>query len=389
MMPFKTALRRHSMIRDALEETGASEAVAQEFWEALSNNRAETPHAIAVEDTTPDQYSVLLSVEDIPAAFAVACQLRVFGATLPTDPHQCRTKAYQGWEEFRKIADAAGDRQRGTGCDNAAAWPLFKAFESELNDEQKEQLRAVSDLAGRMLVALKGAMEKRVKDVPEEVTGVKLGNQFDQLAPAEYARLANPALRTELIGRVVRNRATVIEREGSEQKSRGPMVYLIDSSGSMEGQRDIWAKSVMTALTRLAWQDKRDCAAIHFSTATKVHKLKVNDHKSLGRAQSLFLDGGTNMGTAIEVGCETVQELAREGIAGADLVLISDGQVPDHQVQGPIAQMERQGIRLHTVAIGATFRTGSPLRTHATTYKEISDADSTNANTAASLVSAL
>jgi uncharacterized protein YegL len=389
MMTFQMALRRHAMLTDALEETGASEQLGQQFWDALTNSRADTAPAIAVEDTTPNEYSVLLCVEDIPAAFAVACQLRAFGPNPPTAPHACRELARKGWEEFRKIADAAGDRQRGTGCDLAASWPLFKAFDGDLDEQAQERLRQVSDLAGRMLVALKGAIAKRVINVPEEVVGVKLGNQFDQLAPSEYARLAHPVLRTELIGRVIRHRATVIEREGTEQKAHGPMVFLIDSSGSMEGQRDTWAKAVMTALTRLAWQDKRDCAAVHFSTATKVHVLKVGDHKSLVRAQSLFLDGGTAMGTAIRVGCETVQELAREGISGADLVLISDGQVPDQQVEGPIAQMERQGIRLHTVAIGTTFRSDSPLRTRAAIYQEIGDGDANNANTATELVSAL
>lgn len=377
MMTFKTAMKRHAMLRGPVQNHGA-EALASEFWDAVTRSQADSPAAIAVEDTTPTEYAVLLTVEDIPAAFAVACHVRAFGANPPSDPHRCRELARRGWDEFRKIADAAGDRQRGTGCDLSDAWPLFKQFQDAPIDQ--DHLRRISDLAGRMIVALKGALEKRVVDVPDEVKGVKLGNQFDQLVPAEYARLANPVLRTELIGRVVRHRANVLEREGEEQKARGPMVFLSDESGSMEGQEDVWAKAAMTALTRLAWEDKRPCACVHFSTATKVHKLLPGDHRALVRAQTLFLDGGTDTGRAITVGLDTVAELAKEGITGADLVLISDGRVPDSQVTGPLDRMEREGVRLWSIDIGGHFREGSPLRTRASGYQVVDHSSLNDAN---------
>jgi len=385
MMTFKTAMRRHAMLRGPVQDHGA-EAVASEFWDAITRSQSDSPAAIAVEDTTPTEYAVLLTVEDIPAAFAVACQVRAFGANPPSDPHRCRQLARQGWDEFRAIADAAGDRQRGTGCDLSDAWPLFKAFDGAGVDQ--DQLRAISDLAGRMVVALKGALEKRVTDVPDEVKGVKLGNQFDQLVPAEYARLANKTLRTELIGRVVRHRANVVEREGEEQKAKGPMVFLLDESGSMEGERDVWAKAAMTALTRLAWEDKRPCAVVHFSSATKIHKLLPGDHRSLVRAQTLFLDGGTDMGTAIDVGLDTVAELAKEGIKGADLVLISDGQVPRRQVTGPLDRMDREGVRLWTVAIGGHFRDDHPCRERASGYQMVDETRINDANSVTAIANA-
>jgi uncharacterized protein with von Willebrand factor type A (vWA) domain len=102
----------------------------------------------------------------------------------------------------------------------------------------------------------------------------------------------------------------------------------------------------------------------------------------------LFLDGGTDMGRALTVGLDTVQELAKEGIKGADLVLISDGRVPNHQVTGPLDRMEREGVRLWSIDIGGHFRDGSPLRTRAAGYQVVDHSSLKDANSVTGIAKA-
>jgi len=377
MISFKQAVRRHSFFREVADPDLAT---AEQAWSGVTGKPSAGGPTIlvdAIADTTPIEYATLLAIEDIPAAFASAEMLGARDRWIasnghePATPREARLVAHAGWAEFRKIADQGGWIEHGLGADMSGSWPVARAIQKKEVDAAK--VRRISDLAGRMFKALKGARAKRVEDIPEEVVGVTTGPDFPALLPSEYAMLATDPTRKELFRRLFARETQQFERAGRDKKARGPMVIALDESGSMSGDREIWSKAAMTALTRLAWEDKRPVVVTHFSTATKAVRLNPGDYLGLVKAQDYFLDGGTDIGTALEVSLDEVQALERAGVKGADVVLVSDGGDAGYRIDSAIAAMEKQNVRLWSVAIECEFF--GALRERAAEYIHLTDDD--------------
>jgi uncharacterized protein with von Willebrand factor type A (vWA) domain len=219
--------------------------------------------------------------------------------------------------------------------------------------------------------------------VPEEIVGVTTGGDVQSLLPGEYAMLAMPATRMEASRRLLGRETQQYQKSGVEKMARGPLAIVLDESGSMtdldpEGGRNTWAKAAATALTRLAWEHKRDVVWVHFSVATRVSVLKPGDHKALLRAQTSFLDGGTDIGAALDVAGDEIQALAKRGHKGADAVLISDGgneqsSRTSYRLDRALDGLNALGARLFSVAIQVPFV--GPLKDRAARYVHLSDRD--------------
>ena len=57
------------------------------------------------------------------------------------------------------------------------------------------------------------------------------------------------------------------ELRGTEKVARGAIICMIDSSGSMMGAKETWAKAVAIALLNIANQQNRDFYGMIFSSA--------------------------------------------------------------------------------------------------------------------------
>jgi Mg-chelatase subunit ChlD len=378
MLSFIQAKRRHDMLAGRI--TPENEPLAVEVYAGVTGHGSTGALiTLAVADTTPTEYAVLLATEDIPAAFATACHLDALADAgvpprVPSSPHAARKIAEEGWRRFRVLADQGGHIQHGTGANLAESWEGIKVVDDLKPDPEK--IRRIALLAGRMYAALKGAKDRRVHGIPEEIIGTEAGGDIAILLPQEYAMLATDPTKRHLFEQLSKRRALQFERAGREKKARGPLVIALDESGSMEGARNEWAKAAMTALTRIAWEEKRPVVVLHFSTATKARILKPRDVGKLVRAQATFLDGGTNIGRALMVGVDEVKNLAALGHSGADVVLISDGQDAGSSVGQALADMRQAGTRLWSIAIDVPFH--GALRDEASQYIHLTDADMTS-----------
>jgi hypothetical protein len=356
MLNFITARRRHAMFAQAINDFG-DEAQAASIWlGVVGTGQGGDDYSQAVADTTPTMLSTLVASDDIAAAFATSLHMKMLKSLpkQPQTPPDCRMVAHAAWKEFLDIL--SGEREHDTGGDDSWALPFLKKPDDEKVDNAK--LREIAVMAGRMYSMLRGAKTNRVKDIPEEVVGVELGCNITGLTPDEYALwIAGMGPQADLLLRLSENRATQWETEGYDVKGRGPIVIALDESGSMDGQPDTWAKAAMTALTRIAWEDRRPVKVVHFSTATRVHDLNPGASSMLRKAQLTFLDGGTHIGVALQAAAEEVVEWASFGVRNADVVLISDGgdRAPAGSLEKAVDAMLGTGARLFSVAIGTHF----------------------------------
>ena len=374
MLSFKQAKRRHAMVAGRV--TDANDALADDIYSGVTGVGvgAGSMITLAVADTQPMAYAVLLATDDIAAAFATVALLETFESSrVPRSPNEARRIASAGWKNFERLVERAQNVQHGLGggADLDIGWQALKEVQQLKPDEAK--MRRIAELAGRMYQALRGAKDKRVKGIPEEVIGTELGGDIANLLPQEYALLGTDPTKRHLFQQLSQRRALQFERAGSEKKGRGPLVIASDESGSMSGDRDEWAKASMTALTRIAWEEKRPVVVVHFSTATKVHVCKPGDVVNVLRAQHTFLNGGTEIGRALMVGVDEVKNLAAMGHKGADVVLVSDGGDAGGTIDQALEEMRVAGTRLWSIAIDMPFV--GPLRDRASEYVHLSNED--------------
>lgn len=359
MITYRQAKRRHAMLKHAIVESDARDIAEQLYAGVTGVGPTDTPLVHAVADTTPREYAALVMSDDIAAAFACASMAEAFGAERPREPHELRKLAHRGWAIFAHHAEHAADVQRAAGADLSSAWPILQRVTELKPDPAK--MRRIAELAGRMLVALRGVRERRAANQPEEIVGVERGANIPALLPTEYALLGLAVTEREGYRRIAEETAEQYEKRGSERKTRGPLVLVVDESGSMMAPgheaRNDWAKAAGVALTRIAWEDKRPVVWVHFSVATRVQVLMPADYAGLTEAQTSFLDGGTDIRTALDVAGDEVETLAARGFEGGDVVLISDGNASE--AAGPlepaIDAIERRGSRLWGVAIEASW----------------------------------
>ena len=112
-------------------------------------------------------------------------------------------------------------------------------------------------------------------------------------------------------------------------KEQGPIVMLLDSSGSMSsGDADVWAAAVCLAFLEIAHKQRRAFAIVHFGDSV----LRVDEFKAgnaeverIIEAVSFFAaDGGTNFVKPLDKAVEIINK--NSTFTDADIVMITDGQ---------------------------------------------------------------
>src|SRR5262249_44169877 len=120
--------------------------------------------------------------------------------------------------------------------------PSLQAFTAELGRHREAALWAVKQ---------PGAYD------PQEAIGVTTGSDPGLLLESELAFLADPDLEDLVYLALAQEEALVYEFSGRTPSGLGPFIVLTDISGSMEGQKERWAKAFIIAAIWLAAREKR------------------------------------------------------------------------------------------------------------------------------------
>jgi uncharacterized protein with von Willebrand factor type A (vWA) domain len=140
----------------------------------------------------------------------------------------------------------------------------------------------------------------------------------------------------------------------------------------MHGVRNTWAKAAAVALSRVASEEGRPVAVVHYSTSVKVQPLRPGDDAALLAMVSHFLSGGTAIGLALREGVQQVKALEQRGQRGADIVLVTDGIDGDVAAQtAAVDEALAMQARLWTVAIECDIPETSTLRARASQYTRL------------------
>ena len=186
------------------------------------------------------------------------------------------------------------------------------------------RLKQIALLAGRFKRIAASKRRSRVRHGADELADIEQGADLGRLLPSELLKLSLPKLRAPFMRSYVERATIQYQLVGNEPLGKGPLVVLLDKSGSMDGPRDVWATAVALALLDQAQCERRTFALLGFEARVKFEAV-VKPSEALPE-DGLFVScgGGTEIAVAVSRGLEIIRTHPG-ALKKADLVLVTDG----------------------------------------------------------------
>lgn len=216
-------------------------------------------------------------------------------------------------------------------------------------------LFAIAEAVGRIVRDMRFKRARRIVGGNEEVVDVELGNDLPRLFVSELAKLMDEDLELDFYRRFYERGLLEYSKIGSAEAGKGPLVCVMDGSGSMSGQKNVWARALALALLHICRREKRDFHAVEFShSETEQWSFPFSagiDPEVVARMAGHFFGGGTDITLGLEVAEGTINSAPK--FSKADVVLLSDGidwfEEDDRRLR---EFFESEGIRVHGIMLG-------------------------------------
>lgn len=261
-----------------------------------------------------------------------------------------RIASEAGQEKANEVSQAmAGWGQEAVG--DLSRMPIEQRL-NLLNQLLTPRFFALARLIGRMRSIARQRQRDRIEHRRDEIHSITLGRDLGRVLPYEIAMLKNPDRRFDFFRRYTEGQLLQYDLRAREPMERGPMIVLVDKSGSMGvgGAMDR-ASAVALALADTASRQKRQAAVIHFDT--KVHQTEElkpgeRDIQKMIRICNVGPSGDTLYDPVFIVAMDMSQ---RSEYKRADVVLITDGICELGMLAAVLDWKKRTGTRIWSVLI--------------------------------------
>lgn len=280
---------------------------------------------------------------------------------------QNKAKELQNNEELKQIINELG-RLEST-CKQESNTDIAQAFERVFAERLVE-------------------FKSKVADIPNETRGIKLSGEIERMLPSEagllgnsqlkdlwYAKFAEKQLITyRLEGTTTTTKIQKIEAEiptfqGSE---KGPILALIDTSGSMSGFPTHIAKAIVLRMCQVAFREQRELLLGQFGSVGEIeeYRLEMNPNGLMKLCEFLENDfgGGTDINGPIK---KVLPYLRQETWQTADIVIVSDGEfgVYDDTLRQLNEARQKHNVRVTGILIGNNDQSFQQLTDKSRLYK--------------------
>jgi Mg-chelatase subunit ChlD len=251
----------------------------------------------------------------------------------PKPPENLRRSAGTGCEkasaavdELRETMEGLADvgLMAGTGTAMGGLLPAKEIRKLAARLKADARLKQIALLAGRFKRIAASKRRQRYRHGADEITDVEMGADLGRLLPSELVKLTNPRLRAAFMRSFVERTAMQYQLVGNEPLGKGPLVVLLDKSGSMDGPRDVWATALTLALLDQAHRERRVFALLAFDYHVKFEAIVKPGEPLPEKALFTACAGGTDIATAMLRGL-TIIGTNEGAMKKADIVLITDG----------------------------------------------------------------
>ena len=251
---------------------------------------------------------------------------------------------------------------------------------SEILEQQKE-LQELANLLGKYRRAETELEEEEFENIEiinkfrvnhsgkSELIGITESNDLNHLLPTELALFSDLATESIFFKRYAEKklqsyefiskqkdyetRKTIETRQKEKELDKGPFILAIDTSGSMHGQPEHFAKVIAFAITKIALKEKRKAFLISFSTGIEKFEL-TNINNSLPKLiefLQMSFYGGTDATEAVK---EAINQMQTENYKKADLLIITDGIFSNlnKSTLTTVSTLKEEGNKFNSLIIG-------------------------------------
>lgn len=270
----------------------------------------------------------------------------------------------------RAVRLAAGEAaaEAADAADAAAGWGLSPGEMSRTDPAARRELaelistdrmRRIAELVGRMRNMIWGEQSIRFDQGPDEVHDVILSNDLRHITSAELVNMAVPELTDMFWMRYATKSLLCYDLRSTRRDAKGGIVYVEDSSLSMEGERELNARATGIALLDIAIRQNRKFTAIVFSGPGSFtiydFDLATRDTAKMLDYASLTIGGGTEFTGPLDAAVASLDaDRAATGRADGDIVFATDGEceVSDKWLAAFDASRARLGFTCYGLNIG-------------------------------------
>lgn len=216
------------------------------------------------------------------------------------------------------------------------------------------RFKKIAQLIGRLRNLARAKQGGSLKHLRDEFHSITIGDDLGRVLPVEFAALSGPLRKLDFLRRLQERKLLEYEVRPIQREGKGPVICLIDASGSMYGNPIEWAAAVGLALMDTARRQKRDFAAVYFDTQI-LAEFRFERGKAPPDEIFRFATVGANGGTDYEVPLSWALDVQAESpFRNADIVMISDGEcaVSDEFYTRLMSAKKERGVRIMSILIG-------------------------------------
>jgi uncharacterized protein with von Willebrand factor type A (vWA) domain len=277
----------------------------------------------------------------------------------PTDQVSARVR-----ELLRRATEKLGEVQAfveawGSDPGEIARLSLEESFALAERVERSPGLQRIAELAGRVKRLALTCHAQRVRHGTDEIVSIETGSSLERVLPQELVSLRHPVLRRDFLRRFSEGALLQYELSGRETLGRGPLIVCLDSSQSMAGDREAWAKAVALGLLEIARRERRDFGLVHFGSKRECEVFRFERGAAPPRdvldAFAFSFRGGTDFERPLS---EALALIEGGGLSRADVIFVTDGacSVSQEFLHEFKRTRERLGFRVFSVLIDPTER---------------------------------
>jgi uncharacterized protein with von Willebrand factor type A (vWA) domain len=254
-------------------------------------------------------------------------------------------------ETMEGLAEVGFTSMPGTSSalGGAMSAKTIRALAARLKSDAR--LKQIALLAGRFKRIAASKRREKLKHGADEIAEIEQGADLGRLLPSELVKLSHPALRASFMRSLLERQAMQYQLIGHEPLGKGPLVVVLDKSGSMDGPRDVWATALTLALLEQAQRERRMFAFVAFDYRVKYEAVVKPGEPLPEEALFTACSGGTEIAVALQRGLELIQ--ANEGgLKKADIVLVTDGGSDPNSALKLRADAQQLGVTILGLGIG-------------------------------------
>jgi uncharacterized protein with von Willebrand factor type A (vWA) domain len=194
--------------------------------------------------------------------------------------------------------------------------------------KQSDKLKKIAKEAGRQRALACKKQSEKSEEARVQVDSIETGDELSRMLGSELMLLVSDDETDELMfcQRYADKQCLQLKLSGKETKQQGPIVFVVDTSGS-QNPYEIMTKAVVLAMLEVAKIQKRSFGVVWFdSTVSRVDFLKKGEAVETAKIMQMlehWSPGGTHFEYALN---HAVELIKKDGeFKKADVVMVTDG----------------------------------------------------------------